>query len=345
MVIMNRLMRFVPLIIFTVQLLVVTETRAQPSPFNYDLDFEARMRGVLAEMQDVDNDEARSRQRAFAQEAFNYYRQNLETTTGGHAAETAFRIWGSIGTTEDVESALPAISMASPLWSTILNGVDNTYIRAGRREAYFELLVRLEPALTDPGARSEVLASLGRRYIGSQQFDEALALFNQIVALDADQFQVERAKGYIYEIENLAIGDMAPDFIASTLQGNSLRLSDLQGQPVLLEFWATWCVPCIPEIAHLKQLEQVYGNVGLHIIGISMDANLMALEQLMEKEGISWVQVQQVEGMQGEIARLFNVQGIPRSVLLDKQGRIVAKDIRGDDLETAVAEIMKDSQN
>jgi len=282
----------------------------------------------------------------YAKEFFKYFLEHPDTPTGKKAGESAFMMWANLGAVEEIEAAMPQISNDSTLWRRILNSVGNAYARSDRGPEYKELLSRLEDKLTDPGSRSALLLRLSGSFRFRNQPDTERAYLEKVVALNANPYDVQQAEGALYEMRALNVGQPAPDFEAETIDGKIASLSGLSGKFVLLEFWATWCGPCMPEIPPLKTLEKELPPTHFQIIGISKDEDLEVLRRFIEDGEISWPQIQQVAEFEGEklnqdeILKLYNVFGIPRSFLIDPQGMIAAKDLRGEQLESEVRRLV-----
>jgi cytochrome c biogenesis protein CcmG, thiol:disulfide interchange protein DsbE len=114
----------------------------------------------------------------------------------------------------------------------------------------------------------------------------------------------------------------APDFARNDLQGNPRKLSAYRGKVVLLNFWATWCEPCLAEISQFSAWQQRYGPRGLQILGVAMDDELSAVEQVVQRRHLSYPVVMG----DAQLGQLYGgVLGLPLSYLIDGQGRIVAR--------------------
>lgn len=163
-----------------------------------------------------------------------------------------------------------------------------------------------------------------------------------MINLDAVDVHVNQGLGYLREIASLNVGQEAPPFQAETIQGEKLSLADQEGKIVILEFWATWCGPCKPEIPHLKSIDETYPNEKVQVIGISLDKDLTKLGEFIAKEEMKWPQIIQPEEWNGVIAEKYNVSGIPRSYIIGPDGKILAKDVRGKDLEDKIAELVSE---
>ena len=136
------------------------------------------------------------------------------------------------------------------------------------------------------------------------------------------------------------IGKPAPNFQVTDLKGESLSLEKYRGQVVLLDFWATWCGPCITEMPKIKKTYEQYKDQQFQIIGISLDRSKEPLETYIEKEKLAWVHYWDESR---EIRTLYGVWGIPSAFLIDGEGVIRKASLGGFDVETAVAELVKEN--
>ena len=135
------------------------------------------------------------------------------------------------------------------------------------------------------------------------------------------------------------IGKPAMDFQAIDLKGKEISLKKFRGQVVLLDFWATWCVPCIAEMPHLKEIYDKYKDQKFEIIGISLDQTHAALDSYIEEQNIAWPQFLD----NGTVAKMYNVTGIPATFLIDGNGLVRKVQLRGSTLEEAVAELVQEN--
>ncbi len=141
------------------------------------------------------------------------------------------------------------------------------------------------------------------------------------------------------------VGDMAPDFEAAGLDGTAFKLSDYRGKVVLLDFWATWCGPCVAELPIVIEAYETHHSKGFEIIGISLDDDRAALDNFLAgRPAMTWVQVFDGLGWESRIGELYGVNAIPHTLLLDKEGKVYAKDLRGPALTSTVAKLLAASE-
>lgn len=137
-----------------------------------------------------------------------------------------------------------------------------------------------------------------------------------------------------------AIGMPAPDFTNNDVNDKPISLSSFKGKYVLLDFWASWCGPCRLENPNVVKAFHKYHDKGFDILGVSLDDTKTDWLQAIKKDGLDWTQVSDLKGWQSSAASLYGIKGIPMNYLLDKSGIIVAKGLRGEDLEGKLAALL-----
>ena len=135
----------------------------------------------------------------------------------------------------------------------------------------------------------------------------------------------------------LEIGQKFPDFNERDLNGTSLSVSGHRGHVTMIDFWATWCGPCRGELPNVTAAYQKNHARGFDILGISLDSDRNQLVNFTQKSNMPWPQYFDGQGWNNKLAKKYNVRSIPATYLLDGRGVIIAKDLRGSALETAVA--------
>lgn len=136
------------------------------------------------------------------------------------------------------------------------------------------------------------------------------------------------------------IGAKAPSFSGPTPDGSELALEDALGKVTLVDFWASWCKPCRAENPNIVKVYKKYHDKGLNIIGVSLDRSKQKWLEAIEADGLVWQHISHLQYWQDPIAQKYSVRSIPKAFLLDENGVIIAKDLRGQALEDKVAELL-----
>jgi peroxiredoxin len=134
-------------------------------------------------------------------------------------------------------------------------------------------------------------------------------------------------------------GNVAPDFSMNDTTGAAFILSSLKGQYVLVDFWASWCRPCRAENPNVVAAFKEYQAKGFTILGVSLDNDRNNWIEAIKKDGLTWNHVSDLKRWANSAAKLYGVMSIPSNFLLDKEGKILAHDLRGEDLKAKLAEI------
>lgn len=203
-----------------------------------------------------------------------------------------------------------------------------------------------------------VLAALNRLDIRSEmplfsQAREALrtvmpnsayyASFNEQVGRAEQQTQAAKLQeDQQAKLDNLIpIGSVAPDFSQNSPDGRPISLSSLRGKVVLIDFWASWCRPCRMEMPNVKKAYATFHPKGFEILGVSLDRDKGAWTGAIQQDGLPWKHVSDLAFWDNAAAQLYGVSSIPYTVLLDRDGKVIAKNLRGAALEAKLAEVLK----
>lgn len=172
--------------------------------------------------------------------------------------------------------------------------------------------------------------------------------FNTYVAV-ADKLKKEwpsysQSKTFINFVDQMratAIGQPAPEIALADPNGQVIKLSSMKGKYVLVDFWAKWCGPCRQENPNVVRVYNKYKDKGFTVYGVSLDRNKQDWLQAIQQDGLTWTHVSDLKFWQSEAAKTYNITAIPFSLLLDPNGIIIAKNLRGAELENKLAEIFQ----
>ena len=153
---------------------------------------------------------------------------------------------------------------------------------------------------------------------------------------------VETLEELIPTLEGVAVGNEAPDFVANDTDGNAVSFSDHIGESkyVLLDFWASWCGPCRRENPNIVRAYEEYKDKGFDIFAVSLDSSRDAWVAAIEKDGLDWTNVSDLLLWDSEPAELYGVRAIPSNFLIDENGVIVARNLKGEDLHNTHNELL-----
>jgi peroxiredoxin len=168
--------------------------------------------------------------------------------------------------------------------------------------------------------------ALSAKLQGNYFFDN---LSNQIASME-NQLRIENL---------LDPGTMAPEIALPNPEGEVIKLSDLRGNYVLIDFWASWCKPCRMENPNVVRMYKKYENENFEIFGVSLDRNKEKWLQAIDKDQLEWPHVSDLKYWQSAAAELYNVKSIPFTVLIDPEGKVIATKLRGAALEQKLDEI------
>jgi thiol-disulfide isomerase/thioredoxin len=200
--------------------------------------------------------------------------------------------------------------------------------------------------------KTDIVAAIGvmkaRLYLEVFNDEEkALALLKQVKAdFSGTQVAANVAK-VITALEakaaaeaQLAVGREFPTFAEQDLDGKSLDLASFKGKIVLVDFWATWCGPCVRELPNVIAAYEKYHAKGFEIVGISLDQDKTKLTDFLKERKMTWAQYFDGQGWENKLSQKYGISSIPATFLLDKDGNIIAKDLRGPALDEKLSSLL-----
>ncbi|WP_254070872.1 AhpC/TSA family protein [Pedobacter sp. L105] len=143
------------------------------------------------------------------------------------------------------------------------------------------------------------------------------------------------------KLKAVQVGQTAPDFTMNTIDSKTIKLSSLRGKYVMLDFWASWCQPCRQENPNVVKMFNKYKGKNFTILSISLDKDAAAWKQAVIADGLTWTHASELQDFESPTVRMYQVEAIPASFILDPSGKIIAKNLRGEDLDVFLGKTLR----
>ena len=213
------------------------------------------------------------------------------------------------------------------------------------RDEFFELqdrIVQFEKTFTTEHSDALISVLIMDRMLETRTVptEEVESLY---IKLSPTLQSTKIGKGIAEKLEGaklIALGAKAPEFSGPTPDGSQLALKDATGKVTLIDFWAGWCKPCRAENPNVVAVYEKYKDKGLRVLGVSLDRNPEEWKRAIEEDNLTWNHISNIAYFDDAIAKLYNVRAIPASFILDENGIIIAKDLRGEALGEKMAELL-----
>ena len=280
------------------------------------------------------------------------HQDNLEVNVDGNKNTGAVEIKGSkdhdfiseVQTMiQNFQTSEPVNKLNQEFGEASQNG-DQEQIKA-LQEKYIELesqhKVELAAKFKSMSASLATISLLqsGRVLDKDKNFDVYEDVANKAKAAMPNSDLVAQFVEEIEQLKKLAIGKVAPEISLPNPDGKIVPLSSLRGKYVLVDFWAKWCRPCRIENPNVVRLYNKYNDKGFEVYGVSLDRRKEDWVQAIQEDGLNWTQVSDLKFWQSEAAQIYNVKAIPFALLLDPEGVIIGKNLRGVALENKLKEV------
>lgn len=243
-----------------------------------------------------------------------------------------------------IRAYFPQEELANPVlgyMAPVLNKAQSYYALLASQSMPNDSVLAAMTAILDQTKSARARALLLQGFISQAEGNEVVfeGLANRFLQEFASYQVAASLKPRLAQIALLRMGNVAPDFSLPNQEGKPIALSSLRGKYVLIDFWASWCGPCRRQNPHVVRLYQKYSNKPFTILGVSLDRERDSWLEAITADRLTWNHVSDLQYWSSAAAKLYGVSSIPFTVLLDPEGRIIAKNLWADELEVKLAEL------
>jgi peroxiredoxin len=178
-----------------------------------------------------------------------------------------------------------------------------------------------------------------RKLVYNMGYDDLKAAMDKIPASNQDNDYYSYLVGHLAKLEKTKVGNIAPDFTMKDTAGNDVSLKDFRGNYTLIDFWAAWCGPCRRANPHVVEIYNEFNAKGFQVLGVSFDQDKEKWLQAIKDDQLPWTQVSDLQGWNNAAGKLYGVNSIPHTVLIDPEGKIVMNKFTHEELKEKLKEI------
>lgn len=187
----------------------------------------------------------------------------------------------------------------------------------------------------DPTELKTIIPNLSKRFAGHNGVATIISQYNELMVKKDNPATAPAQKG------KPTVGSQAPEFSMADVSGKQVALSSFKGKYVLIDFWASWCGPCRAENPNVVASYNKFKNKNFTILGVSLDEDKSKWQDAIKKDNLTWSHISDLKGWNSASVPLFGFDGIPYNVLIDPSGKIIATELRGEELGRKLGEVIK----
>lgn len=195
----------------------------------------------------------------------------------------------------------------------------------------------------NPNSQVSLDALWGMKMVDLPQYATVAPLYEGLSSALKNTPQGQEYGKLVQGLKAVAIGALAPDFTQQTPDGKTVSLRDYRGKYVLIDFWASWCGPCRQENPNVAKAYAAYKGRNFEVLGVSLDDEKQRAKwvKAIADDQLTWTQVSDLRGWENAAARSYAVSGIPQNYLIDPTGKIIAANLKGEELQATLAKYIK----